>query len=76
MPHESTVDHAHISLLDAESPLATRNRHDVEFREVECKRHQLTRSISEIQPPHFFPQTPQEITHCHDEDDDEEEDEE
>uniref|UniRef100_A0A3P9A3Z9 Cytosolic purine 5'-nucleotidase n=1 Tax=Esox lucius TaxID=8010 RepID=A0A3P9A3Z9_ESOLU len=36
----------------------------------------LTRSISEIQPPNLFPQTPQEITHCHDEDDDEEEEEE
>lgn len=76
MPHESTVEHAHVSFIDTESPLATRNRHDVDLKEIECKRHQLTRSISEIQPPHFYPQTPQEITHCHDEDDDEEEEEE
>uniref|UniRef100_A0A4W6DSZ3 Cytosolic purine 5'-nucleotidase n=1 Tax=Lates calcarifer TaxID=8187 RepID=A0A4W6DSZ3_LATCA len=65
MPHESTVEHTHVNIIDTESPLATRNRHDVDFKEIECKRHQLTRSISEIQPPHFFPQTPQEITHCH-----------
>uniref|UniRef100_A0A669EAL2 Cytosolic purine 5'-nucleotidase n=1 Tax=Oreochromis niloticus TaxID=8128 RepID=A0A669EAL2_ORENI len=76
MPHESTVEHTHVNIMDVESPLATRNRHDVDFKEIECKRHQLTRSISEIQPPHFFPQAPQEITHCHDEDDDEEEEEE
>ncbi|TNM99784.1 hypothetical protein fugu_012817 [Takifugu bimaculatus] len=76
MPHESTVEHAHVSFIDTESPLATRNRHDVDLKEMECKRHQLTRSVSEIQPPHFYPQTPQEITHCHDEDDDEEEEEE
>uniref|UniRef100_A0A668VZB3 Cytosolic purine 5'-nucleotidase n=1 Tax=Oreochromis aureus TaxID=47969 RepID=A0A668VZB3_OREAU len=76
MPHESTVEHTHVNIMDIESPLATRNRHDVDFKEIECKRHQLTRSISEIQPPHFFPQAPQEITHCHDEDDDEEEEEE
>uniref|UniRef100_A0A3Q4N2R3 Cytosolic purine 5'-nucleotidase n=1 Tax=Neolamprologus brichardi TaxID=32507 RepID=A0A3Q4N2R3_NEOBR len=75
MPHESTVEHTHVNIMDIESPLATRNRHDVDFKELECKRHQLTRSISEIQPPHFFPQAPQEITHCHDEDDDEEEEE-
>uniref|UniRef100_A0A669B2E5 Cytosolic purine 5'-nucleotidase n=1 Tax=Oreochromis niloticus TaxID=8128 RepID=A0A669B2E5_ORENI len=75
MPHESTVEHTHVNIMDVESPLATRNRHDVDFKEIECKRHQLTRSISEIQPPHFFPQAPQEITHCHDEDDDEEEEE-
>ncbi|XP_033987853.1 5'-nucleotidase, cytosolic IIa isoform X4 [Trematomus bernacchii] len=75
MPHESTVEHTHVSVMDTESPLATRNRHDVDLKEMECKRHQLTRSVSEIQPPHFFPQPPQEITHCHDEDDDEEEEE-
>uniref|UniRef100_A0AAX7W6F1 Cytosolic purine 5'-nucleotidase n=1 Tax=Astatotilapia calliptera TaxID=8154 RepID=A0AAX7W6F1_ASTCA len=75
MPHESTVEHTHVNIMDMESPLATRDRHDVDFKEIECKRHQLTRSISEIQPPHFFPQAPQEITHCHDEDDDEEEEE-
>ncbi|KAK1905961.1 Cytosolic purine 5'-nucleotidase [Dissostichus eleginoides] len=73
MPHESTVEHTHVSAMDTESPLATRNRHDVDLKEMEYKRHQLTRSVSEIQPPHFFPQPPQEITHCHDEDDDEEE---
>ncbi|KAM8860138.1 5'-nucleotidase, cytosolic IIa isoform 1-T1 [Spinachia spinachia] len=71
MPHESTVEHAHVSAIDTESPLATRNRHHADWKE--CKRHQLTRSVSEIQPTHFFPQTPREITHCHDEDDDEEE---
>uniref|UniRef100_A0AAQ6AG55 Cytosolic purine 5'-nucleotidase n=1 Tax=Amphiprion ocellaris TaxID=80972 RepID=A0AAQ6AG55_AMPOC len=76
MPHESTVEHTHINIISTESPLATRNRHDVDLKEMECKRHQLTRSISELQPPHFFPQAPQEITHCHDEDDDEEEEEE
>ncbi|XP_034465360.1 5'-nucleotidase, cytosolic IIa isoform X7 [Hippoglossus hippoglossus] len=69
MPHESTVEHTHVKVIDTESPLATRNRHDIDFK---CKRHQLTRSIREVQPPHFFPQVPQEITHCHDEDDDEE----
>uniref|UniRef100_A0AAY4DIY5 Cytosolic purine 5'-nucleotidase n=1 Tax=Denticeps clupeoides TaxID=299321 RepID=A0AAY4DIY5_9TELE len=47
----------------------------INFRDHKSKRHQLTRSISEIQPPHLFPETPQEITHCHDEDDDEEEEE-
>uniref|UniRef100_A0A8C9W010 Cytosolic purine 5'-nucleotidase n=1 Tax=Scleropages formosus TaxID=113540 RepID=A0A8C9W010_SCLFO len=73
MPHESTVEHAHVDVGDMESPMATRNRRSLDFRDMECKRHQLTRSISEIQPPHLFPQTPQEITHCHDEDDDEEE---
>ncbi|XP_069394958.1 5'-nucleotidase, cytosolic IIa isoform X1 [Paralichthys olivaceus] len=71
MPHESTVEHTHTN-IETESPLATRNRHDMDFMEIKCKRHQLTRSISEIQPPYFFPQAPQEITHCHDEDDDEE----
>lgn len=76
MPHESTVEHAHVDINDTESPLATRNRHSVDLLELDCKRHQLTRSISEIQPPNLFPQTPQEITHCHDEDDDEEEEEE
>ncbi|TRY85020.1 hypothetical protein DNTS_026931, partial [Danionella cerebrum] len=75
MPHESTVEHTHVDINDLESPMATRNRHAIDFRERECKRHQLTRSISEINPPHLFPQTPQEITHCHDEDDDEEEEE-
>ncbi|XP_071032551.1 cytosolic purine 5'-nucleotidase-like isoform X1 [Oncorhynchus clarkii lewisi] len=78
MPHESTVEHAHID-TDTESPLATRNRHCTEGKDLECcsnkNRSQLTRSISEIKPPNMFPQTPQEITHCHDEDDDEEEEE-
>ncbi|XP_062257049.1 5'-nucleotidase, cytosolic IIa isoform X2 [Platichthys flesus] len=72
MPHESTVEHTHVKVIDTESPLATRNRQDIDFKEMKCKRHQLNRSLSEIQPPHFFPQAPQEITHCHDEDDDEE----
>uniref|UniRef100_A0A672NRW8 Cytosolic purine 5'-nucleotidase n=1 Tax=Sinocyclocheilus grahami TaxID=75366 RepID=A0A672NRW8_SINGR len=76
MPHESTVEHTHVDINDTESPMATRNRHSIDFRDRECKRHQLTRSISEINPPHLFPLTPQEITHCHDEDDDEEEEEE
>ncbi|XP_062375935.1 5'-nucleotidase, cytosolic IIa isoform X2 [Sardina pilchardus] len=76
MPHESTVEHTNANINDTESPMATRNRHALDFRDHECKRHQLTRSISEIQPPHLFPTTPQEITHCHDEDDDEEEEEE
>ncbi|MEQ2293364.1 Cytosolic purine 5'-nucleotidase [Ameca splendens] len=76
MPHESTVEHSHVNLIDTESPLATRNRRDFDVKEMEIKRHQLTRSISEIQPPHLFPQAPQEITHCHDEDDEEEEGEE
>uniref|UniRef100_A0A3Q2DH82 5'-nucleotidase, cytosolic IIa n=1 Tax=Cyprinodon variegatus TaxID=28743 RepID=A0A3Q2DH82_CYPVA len=76
MPHESTVEHSHVNLIDTESPLATRNRRDFDMKEMETKRHQLTRSVSEIQPPHLFPQAPQEITHCHDEDDDEEEEEE
>uniref|UniRef100_A0A671U8R1 5'-nucleotidase, cytosolic IIb n=1 Tax=Sparus aurata TaxID=8175 RepID=A0A671U8R1_SPAAU len=59
------------------SPLATRNRtHCSDCKDLECKRNQLTRSFSEIKPPNLFPQTPQEITHCHDEDDDEEEEEE
>ncbi|XP_031417745.1 cytosolic purine 5'-nucleotidase isoform X2 [Clupea harengus] len=75
MPHESTVEHAHVD-IDAESPLATRNRHCVDCKDMDCKRNQLTRSISEIKPPHLFPLVPQEITHCHDEDDDEEEEEE
>uniref|UniRef100_A0AAY4EZJ3 Cytosolic purine 5'-nucleotidase n=1 Tax=Denticeps clupeoides TaxID=299321 RepID=A0AAY4EZJ3_9TELE len=75
MPHESTVEHTHVD-TDTESPLATRNRHSVDCKELECKRNQLTRSISEIKPPNLFPQAPQEITHCHDEDDDEEEEEE
>uniref|UniRef100_A0AAY4DI66 Cytosolic purine 5'-nucleotidase n=1 Tax=Denticeps clupeoides TaxID=299321 RepID=A0AAY4DI66_9TELE len=75
MPHESTVEHIHVSIADTESPMATRNRHFTDFRDHKSKRHQLTRSISEIQPPHLFPETPQEITHCHDEDDDEEEEE-
>uniref|UniRef100_A0A674EQT1 5'-nucleotidase, cytosolic IIb n=1 Tax=Salmo trutta TaxID=8032 RepID=A0A674EQT1_SALTR len=78
MPHESTVEHAHID-TDTESPLATRNRHCTDSKDLECcsnkNRSQLTRSISEIKPPNMFPQTPQEITHCHDEDDDEEEEE-
>ncbi|KAM6972271.1 cytosolic purine 5'-nucleotidase [Aplochiton taeniatus] len=74
MPHESTVEHAHVD-IDAESPLATRNRHCTDCKELDCKRSQLTRSVSEIKPPNLFPQTPQEITHCHDEDDDEEEEE-
>lgn len=76
MPHESTVEHTHVDINDIESPMATRNRHSVDYRDHECKKHQLTRSISEIQPPNLFPQTPEEITHCHDEDDDEEEEEE
>uniref|UniRef100_A0A3B3RAY8 Cytosolic purine 5'-nucleotidase n=1 Tax=Paramormyrops kingsleyae TaxID=1676925 RepID=A0A3B3RAY8_9TELE len=76
MPHESTVEHAHVDINDLESPMATRNRRSLDFWDTECRRHQLTRSISEIQPPHLFPETPQEITHCHDEDDDEEEEEE
>ncbi|XP_031434853.1 5'-nucleotidase, cytosolic IIa isoform X1 [Clupea harengus] len=76
MPHESTVEHSNLNINDIESPMATRNRQAEDFRDHECKRHQLTRSISEIQPPHLFPTTPQEITHCHDEDDDEEEEEE
>ncbi|CAG5929001.1 unnamed protein product [Menidia menidia] len=76
MPHESTVEHTHVD-IDTESPLATRNRtHCSDCKELECKRSQLTRSFSEIKPPNLFPQTPQEITHCHDEDDDEEEEEE
>ncbi|KAF7663389.1 hypothetical protein LDENG_00211370 [Lucifuga dentata] len=76
MPHESTVEHTHVD-MDTESPLATRNRtHCSDCKDLECKRNQLTRSFSEIKPPNLFPQTPQEITHCHDEDDDEEEEEE
>ncbi|XP_056264580.1 cytosolic purine 5'-nucleotidase isoform X1 [Pseudoliparis swirei] len=76
MPHESTVEHAHMD-IDAESPLATRNcAHCSDCKDLDCKRNQLTRSFSEIKPPNLFPQTPQEITHCHDEDDDEEEEEE
>ncbi|KAK7166195.1 hypothetical protein R3I93_006082 [Phoxinus phoxinus] len=75
MPHESTVEHAHVD-TETESPLATRNRHCVDCKDIDCKRNQLTRSISEIKPPHLFAQPPQEITHCHDEDDDEEEEEE
>ncbi|XP_059803218.1 5'-nucleotidase, cytosolic IIa isoform X3 [Hypanus sabinus] len=78
MPHESTVEHSHVDINYAESPMATRNRSmgSADFKGTEFKRHQLTRSISEIKPPNLFPQTPQEITHCHDEDDDEEEEEE
>uniref|UniRef100_A0A8D0AEU9 Cytosolic purine 5'-nucleotidase n=1 Tax=Sander lucioperca TaxID=283035 RepID=A0A8D0AEU9_SANLU len=57
MPHESTVEHAQVHIIDTESPLATRNRHDVDLKEMECKRHQLTRSISEIQPPPLLPST-------------------
>ncbi|KAG5855690.1 hypothetical protein ANANG_G00051770 [Anguilla anguilla] len=76
MPHESTVEHAHVDIIDTESPLATRNRHAMDCKDFDCKRNQLTRSVSEIKPPNLFPQTPQEITHCHDEDDDEEEEEE
>ncbi|KAL0203617.1 hypothetical protein M9458_001635 [Cirrhinus mrigala] len=75
MPHESTVEHTHVE-TETESPLATRNRHCVDCKDIDCKRNQLTRSISEIKPPHLFAQPPQEITHCHDEDDDEEEEEE
>uniref|UniRef100_A0A8C1TY19 5'-nucleotidase, cytosolic IIb n=1 Tax=Cyprinus carpio TaxID=7962 RepID=A0A8C1TY19_CYPCA len=75
MPHESTVEHTHVD-IETESPLATRNRHCVDCKDIDCKRNQLTRSISEIKPPHLFAQLPQEITHCHDEDDDEEEEEE
>ncbi|XP_056628695.1 cytosolic purine 5'-nucleotidase isoform X1 [Triplophysa dalaica] len=75
MPHESTVEHTHVE-TDTESPLATRNRHCVDCKDIDCKRNQLTRSISEIKPPHMFAHPPQEITHCHDEDDDEEEEEE
>uniref|UniRef100_A0A8C1HKJ3 5'-nucleotidase, cytosolic IIb n=1 Tax=Cyprinus carpio carpio TaxID=630221 RepID=A0A8C1HKJ3_CYPCA len=75
MPHESTVEHTHVD-TDTESPLATRNRHCVDCKDIDCKRNHLTRSISEIKPPHLFAQPPQEITHCHDEDDDEEEEEE
>ncbi|XP_072095185.1 5'-nucleotidase, cytosolic IIa isoform X4 [Mobula birostris] len=78
MPHESTVEHSHADINYIESPMATRNRSmgSADFKGTEFKRHQLTRSISEIKPPNLFPQTPQEITHCHDEDDDEEEEEE
>ncbi|RXM27400.1 Cytosolic purine 5'-nucleotidase [Acipenser ruthenus] len=76
MPHESTVEHAHVDINDGESPMATRNRNSVDFKGYDYKRSQLTRSVSEIKPPNLFPQTPQEITHCHDEDDDEEEEEE
>uniref|UniRef100_A0A8C2BA06 Cytosolic purine 5'-nucleotidase n=1 Tax=Cyprinus carpio TaxID=7962 RepID=A0A8C2BA06_CYPCA len=75
MPHESTVEHTHVD-IETESPLATRNRHCVDCKDIDCKRNHLTRSISEIKPPHLFAQPPQEITHCHDEDDDEEEEEE
>lgn len=75
MPHESTVEHTHMNINDTESPMATRNRHSVDYRDHECKKQKLTHSISEIQPPHLLPQTPQEITHCHDVDDDEEEEE-
>ncbi|KAK7930280.1 hypothetical protein WMY93_006675 [Mugilogobius chulae] len=76
MPHESTVEHAHVD-IDTESPLATRNRtHCSDCKDLDCKRNQFTRSFSEIKPPNLFAQTPQEITHCHDEDDDEEEEEE
>nr|BAE90984.1 unnamed protein product [Macaca fascicularis] len=76
MPHESTVEHTHVDINEMESPLATRNRTSVDFKDTDYKRHQLTRSISEIKPPNLFPLAPQEITHCHDEDDDEEEEEE
>uniref|UniRef100_A0A2K6SKP5 Cytosolic purine 5'-nucleotidase n=1 Tax=Saimiri boliviensis boliviensis TaxID=39432 RepID=A0A2K6SKP5_SAIBB len=75
MPHESTVEHTHVDINEMESPLATRNRTSVDFKDTDYKRHQLTRSISEIKPPNLFPLAPQEITHCHDEDDDEEEEE-
>ena len=75
MPHESTVEHTHVDINEKESPMATRNRTSVDFKDSDYKRHQLTRSISEIKPPNLFPQAPQEITHCHDEDDDEEEEE-
>lgn len=72
MPHESTVEHMHVE-IDTESPLATRNRALCsDCKDLDCKRNQLTRSFSEIKPPNLFPQTPQEITHCHDEDDEEE----
>merc|ERR1739838_1197598 len=56
MPHESTVEHAHVDNIDIESPMATRNRtHCTDCKELECKRSQLTRSISEIKPPNLFP---------------------
>nr|XP_057932896.1 cytosolic purine 5'-nucleotidase-like isoform X2 [Doryrhamphus excisus] len=73
MPHESTVEHTHVNVHDSESPLATRNRHGLDLKEVESKRLHLGRSVNDMQPPHFFPLAPEEITHCHDEDDDEEE---
>ncbi|XP_066445052.1 uncharacterized protein [Eleutherodactylus coqui] len=76
MPHESTVDHIHVDINESESSMATRNRTSLDFKDSDLKWHQLTRFISEIKPPNLFPQTPQEITHCHDEDDDEEEEEE
>ncbi|KAF5910145.1 cytosolic purine 5'-nucleotidase isoform X1 [Clarias magur] len=46
MPHESTVEHTHVDINDTESPMATRNRHSVDYRDHECKKHQLTRSIN------------------------------
>ena len=56
MPHESTVEHTHVDINEKESPMATRNRTSVDFKDSDYKRHQLTRSISEIKPPNLFPQ--------------------
>ncbi|XP_061492113.1 cytosolic purine 5'-nucleotidase isoform X3 [Rhineura floridana] len=44
MPHESTVEHTHVDINEMESPMATRNRTSVDFKDSD-KRHQLTRSI-------------------------------
>ncbi|XP_039217672.1 cytosolic purine 5'-nucleotidase isoform X1 [Crotalus tigris] len=45
MPHESTVDHTHVDINETESPMATRNRTSVDFKDSD-KRHQLTRSLA------------------------------
>lgn len=61
MPHESTVEHTHVDINEMESPLATRNRTSVDFKDTDYKRHQLTRSISEIKPPNLFPLAPRKL---------------
>lgn len=49
------MEHTHVDINEMESPLATRNRTSVDFKDSDYKRHQLTRSISEIKPPNLFP---------------------
>lgn len=76
MSYELTVEYTYVDINEMEFFFVIRNRTLVDFKDIDYKRYQFIRFISEIKFFNFFSLVFQEIIYCYDEDDDEEEEEE